>query len=89
VNLRSWPLALPAIYYDRTGIVEHLYDYQVAGILSLFFKLTNPGGQLFLTTPNYQRAWPLIELLLDRFGLVATLDAGLISFPFARELRTF
>jgi len=46
----------------------------VADVLSLFFKLTNPGGQLFLTTPNYQSAWPLIELLFDRFGLVATLD---------------
>ena len=71
---RSWPRGLPTIYYDRTGIVEHLYDYQVADVLSLFYKLTNPGGQLFLTTPNYQSAWPLIELLLDRFGLVATLD---------------
>jgi 2-polyprenyl-3-methyl-5-hydroxy-6-metoxy-1,4-benzoquinol methylase len=46
----------------------------VADVLSLFFKLTNPGGQLFLTTLNYQSAWPLIELLLDRFVLVATLD---------------
>jgi len=55
-------------------VIEHLYEHQVADVLSLFHKLTNPGGQLFLTTPNYQSAWPLIELLLDRFGLVATLD---------------
>jgi len=55
-------------------VIEHLYDYQVADVLSLFYKLTNPGGQLLLTTPNYQSAWPLIEWLLDRFGLVATLD---------------
>jgi 2-polyprenyl-3-methyl-5-hydroxy-6-metoxy-1,4-benzoquinol methylase len=55
-------------------VIEHLYDHQVADVLSLFYKLTNPGGQLFLTTPNYQSAWPLIEWLLDRFGLVATLD---------------
>jgi hypothetical protein len=40
----------------------------------LFHKLTNPGGQLFLTTPNYRSAWPLIEWLLDRFELVAKLD---------------
>ena len=46
----------------------------MADVLSLFHKLTNPGGQLFLTTPNYRSAWPLIEWLLDRFGLVATLD---------------
>jgi len=55
-------------------VIEHLFERQVAGILSLFYKLTNPGGQLFLTTPNYQSAWPLIEWLLDRFDLVAKLN---------------
>jgi 2-polyprenyl-3-methyl-5-hydroxy-6-metoxy-1,4-benzoquinol methylase len=55
-------------------VVEHLYEHQVANVLSLFHKLTNPGGQLFLTTPNYRSAWPLIEWLLDRFELVAKLD---------------
>jgi 2-polyprenyl-3-methyl-5-hydroxy-6-metoxy-1,4-benzoquinol methylase len=55
-------------------VIEHLYEHQVADVLSMFHKLTNPGGQFFLTTPNYQSAWPLIERLLDRFGLVATLD---------------
>ncbi|HEU0046219.1 MAG: hypothetical protein DMF24_02235 [Verrucomicrobia bacterium] len=55
-------------------VVEHLYEHQVADVLSLFHELTNPGGQLFVTTPNYRSAWPLIEWLLDRFGLVAELD---------------
>ncbi len=55
-------------------VIEHLYEDQVAGVLSLFYKLANPGAQLFITTPNYRSAWPLIEWLLDRFGLVATLD---------------
>jgi 2-polyprenyl-3-methyl-5-hydroxy-6-metoxy-1,4-benzoquinol methylase len=55
-------------------VIEHLYEHQVAGVLDLFYKLTSPGGQLFLTTPNYRSAWPLIEWLLDRFALVATLD---------------
>lgn len=55
-------------------VIEHLYEHQVADVLDLFYKLTNPGGQLFLTTPNYRSAWPLIEWLLDRFALVATLD---------------
>ncbi|PYI95879.1 MAG: hypothetical protein DMF00_15480 [Verrucomicrobia bacterium] len=30
-------------------VVEHLYEHQVAEVLSLFHKMTNPGGQLFLT----------------------------------------
>ena len=55
-------------------VVEHLYEHQVAEVLSLFHKMTNPGGELFLTTPNYESAWPLIEWLLDRLGLAATMD---------------
>ena len=55
-------------------VIEHLYEDQVAGVLSLFYKLANPGAQLFLTTPNYRSAWPFIEWLLDRLGLVAQLD---------------
>jgi 2-polyprenyl-3-methyl-5-hydroxy-6-metoxy-1,4-benzoquinol methylase len=55
-------------------VIEHLYEHQVADVLGLFYKLINPGGQLFLTTPNYRSAWPLVEWLLDRFALVAKLQ---------------
>ena len=55
-------------------VIEHLYEQQVREVLSLFHKLTNPGGQLFITTPNYRSAWPLIEWLLDSLGLAATMD---------------
>ena len=55
-------------------VIEHLYEHQVTEVLSLFYRVTNPGGQLFLTTPNYRSAWPLIEWLLDRFRLAAKMD---------------
>jgi 2-polyprenyl-3-methyl-5-hydroxy-6-metoxy-1,4-benzoquinol methylase len=55
-------------------VIEHLYEHQVEDVLSLFYRLTNPGGQLFLTTPNYRSAWPLVEWCLDRFALVAKLQ---------------
>jgi 2-polyprenyl-3-methyl-5-hydroxy-6-metoxy-1,4-benzoquinol methylase len=55
-------------------VIEHLYEHQAVEVLSLFHKLTAPGGQLFLTTPNYRSGWPLIEWLLDKLALVATLD---------------
>src|SRR5262245_17741203 len=55
-------------------VIEHFYESQATEVLSLFHKITTPGGQLFLTTPNYRSAWPLIEWLLDKFALVATLD---------------
>ena len=63
--------------FDRTyciEVIEHLYEQQVADVLSLFYSLTNPGGQLFVTTPNYQSAWPIIEWALDRLGLAAKMD---------------
>jgi 2-polyprenyl-3-methyl-5-hydroxy-6-metoxy-1,4-benzoquinol methylase len=47
-------------------VIEHLYADQVVDVLSLFYKLANPGAQLFITTPNYRSAWPFIEWLLDR-----------------------
>jgi 2-polyprenyl-3-methyl-5-hydroxy-6-metoxy-1,4-benzoquinol methylase len=55
-------------------VIEHLYEQQVAEVLSLFYKLANPGAALFLTTPNYRSSWPVIEWLLDRSGLVAKMD---------------
>lgn len=70
-------------------VIEHLYEQQVADVLNLFYKLTNPGGHLFLTTPNYRSAWPLIEWFLDRFELVATLDeAQHVSRFSKRKLST-
>jgi len=64
--------------FDRiycVEVIEHLYEHQAADVLSLFHRLTKSGGQLFLTTPNYQSAWPFIEWSLDRLGLAATMDA--------------
>jgi 2-polyprenyl-3-methyl-5-hydroxy-6-metoxy-1,4-benzoquinol methylase len=55
-------------------VIEHLYEQQVADVLSLFYNLTNPGGQVFLTTPNYRSAWPIIEWALDRLSLAAKMD---------------
>ena len=45
--------------FDRiycVEVIEHLYEHQAADVLSLFHRLTKSGGQLFLTTPNYQSA---------------------------------
>jgi 2-polyprenyl-3-methyl-5-hydroxy-6-metoxy-1,4-benzoquinol methylase len=55
-------------------VIEHLYEQQVTDVLSLFYNLTNPAGQLFLTTPNHRSAWPIIEWALDRLGLAAKMD---------------
>ena len=69
-------------------VIEHLYEHQVAEILSLFYKLTKPGSHLFLTTPNYRSTWPLIEWLLDRYALVAKLDEAQHVTRFTKEKLT-
>src|SRR4029077_6181278 len=64
--------AFDRIYFIE--VIEHLYEQQVAELLSLFYKLANPGAALFLTTPNYRSLWAIIEWLLARSGLVAKMD---------------
>jgi 2-polyprenyl-3-methyl-5-hydroxy-6-metoxy-1,4-benzoquinol methylase len=66
-------------------VIEHLYEPQVAEILSLFYRLTKPGGALFLTTPNYRSLWPIIEWFLDRSGLVAKMDEAQHVTHFAKR----
>lgn len=55
-------------------VLEHLYLEQAEATLRLFAEVAAPGATLFLTTPNVRSAWPAIEWLLDRSGLVPTLD---------------
>jgi hypothetical protein len=55
-------------------VLEHLYFDQAVEVLTLFYDVARPGTQLFLTTPNYRSAWPLIERALDFFQLVPKLD---------------
>jgi 2-polyprenyl-3-methyl-5-hydroxy-6-metoxy-1,4-benzoquinol methylase len=67
---------LPPGSVDRVyclELVEHLYSEQAARLLSGLGRLLTPTGTLFLTTPNYHSAWPLIEKLLDLFHLVPPL----------------
>ncbi|MDH4065381.1 MAG: class I SAM-dependent methyltransferase [Acidobacteriota bacterium] len=55
-------------------VLEHLYLEQAEATLRLFAEVAAPGATLFVTTPNARSLWPAIEWLLDRSGLVPTLD---------------
>lgn len=55
-------------------VLEHLYPEQAAAVLATFARAAAPDAELFITTPNARSPWPLIEWLLDRSGLVPTLD---------------
>ncbi len=54
-------------------VIEHVYHEQVVKILQAFHTLLKPGGQVFLTTPNYASLWPVIEFACDKLQKTATM----------------
>ncbi|MCP4681839.1 MAG: class I SAM-dependent methyltransferase [Desulfobacterales bacterium] len=54
-------------------VIEHLPPNRLTPLLRRFGDLLAPGGRLFITTPNYRSAWPLIELGLDLLKLTPRL----------------
>ena len=54
-------------------LIEHIYCPQAIKLLDNFQRLLKPGGKLFLTTPNYRSAWPIIEKAMDLFGVAPQL----------------
>jgi ubiquinone/menaquinone biosynthesis C-methylase UbiE len=67
-------------------VLEHLYLEQAESTLTLFARAASPGATLFVTTPNARSAWPAIEWLLDRSGLVPTLDEAQHLTLFSRGM---
>jgi 2-polyprenyl-3-methyl-5-hydroxy-6-metoxy-1,4-benzoquinol methylase len=55
-------------------LIEHIHENQANILLNNFFRLLKPGGRLFLTTPNYKSAWPLIERAMDFMGVAPRLS---------------
>jgi 2-polyprenyl-3-methyl-5-hydroxy-6-metoxy-1,4-benzoquinol methylase len=49
-------------------VIEHLTPAEIRVLLGHAARLLVPGGNLVLTTPNYASTWPIVELLLNRFG---------------------
>ena len=67
-------------------VLEHLYLEQAEETLALFARAATPGATLAITTPNRRSAWPAIEWVLDRSGLVPTLDEAQHLTLFSRGL---
>jgi 2-polyprenyl-3-methyl-5-hydroxy-6-metoxy-1,4-benzoquinol methylase len=49
-------------------VVEHLTPAELDDVLRATIERLRPGGKLVVTTPNYRSAWPLVQMLVDRFG---------------------
>lgn len=54
-------------------VIEHIYYKQGKEMLDSFYRLLNPDGRVFLTTPNYKSMWPFIEMVMDKFELAPTM----------------
>jgi predicted SAM-dependent methyltransferase len=54
--------------------IEHIYYEQSLEMLRLFHSIMKPGGEIFITTPNYQSFWPIIEWTMDKFHLAPKMD---------------
>jgi 2-polyprenyl-3-methyl-5-hydroxy-6-metoxy-1,4-benzoquinol methylase len=50
-------------------LIEHIYLEQTCQLFKTFLALLKPGGKIFITTPNYNSLWPLIEWLMDTLRL--------------------
>ncbi len=69
-------------------LIEHIHRPQAAKLLSTIHARLRPGGQCFLTTPNYHSAWPAIEWTMDRLKLAPALkDCQHVEFYHRRKLR--
>jgi 2-polyprenyl-3-methyl-5-hydroxy-6-metoxy-1,4-benzoquinol methylase len=54
-------------------LIEHIYEHQVRALLPRLRELLKPGGELFVTTPNYASLWPVIEWAMDVLHLAPPL----------------
>ncbi|MGE5237124.1 MAG: class I SAM-dependent methyltransferase [Acidobacteriota bacterium] len=58
--------------FDRIYLlefIEHLYWEQLVALFGRLATWLKPGGTVFLTTPNYHSAWPLVEHVMDLLHL--------------------
>lgn len=69
-------------------LIEHIHYPQARTLLDHARAVLRPGGQIFLTTPNYRSAWPAIEWLMDQTGTAPKLaGAQHVEFYHAARLR--
>jgi 2-polyprenyl-3-methyl-5-hydroxy-6-metoxy-1,4-benzoquinol methylase len=50
-------------------LIEHIYFSQSVEMLNNFNRVLKSDGFVLITTPNYRSFWPIIEFVMDTFGL--------------------
>jgi 2-polyprenyl-3-methyl-5-hydroxy-6-metoxy-1,4-benzoquinol methylase len=49
-------------------VIEHLGPEELDAVLRKTIERLRRGGKLVVTTPNFQSGWPVVEMLVNRFG---------------------
>jgi putative flippase GtrA/SAM-dependent methyltransferase len=61
-------------------VIEHLAPAELGDVLRATIGRLSPGGKLVVTTPNFRSAWPLVQMLVDRFGQLNYADQHINKF---------
>ena len=78
-------LDFPASSFDCITIIEvieHLTKDEIRVVFEKSAKLLRKGGLLVVTTPNYTSAWPLIEILINKFSEVNYEEQHITKFTY-------
>lgn len=68
-------------------VIEHLRQDEIRVVLEQIARLLRPGGRLVLTTPNYASAWPVLELLINRFSDLSYEEQHITRFTYWNVVR--
>ena len=52
-------------------LIEHLSMKDNVALMGEAFRVLQPNGLILVSTPNYASLWPLVEVLVNRFGEVS------------------
>lgn len=66
-------------------VIEHLSASEIQATLAEFHRVLQPGGVLWITTPNYRGLWPLIEYALDALHLTPRMGGDQHLSKFTRQ----
>lgn len=81
--VRPGELPFPDSSFDiatSVELLEHLTPDDGHNLLAEAKRVLEPGGTLYLTTPDYGGAWPLLEKLLNRVSNVSYEEQHITHF---------
>ncbi len=63
-------------------VIEHLTPEQIREFFLAIDRLTRPGSQVIVSTPNYVSVWPVLELILNQMSDVKYEEQHITKFSY-------